>query len=98
MALREMVDHLRQLVAHKKQALKLAYEQRIAYLGLFAKDPDVLKKARGRRTQREISERTGLTQAHVSELERGRQDQIGEERLLRVLEVYSELEDDSSGH
>jgi hypothetical protein len=88
-----MVEHLRQLVAHKKQALRLAYEQRIAYLGLFARDPDVLKKARGQRTQREMAERVGLTQAKLSELERGRQDQVGEERLLRVLEAYCQVED-----
>jgi transcriptional regulator with XRE-family HTH domain len=93
MALREMVDHLRQLVAHKKEALRLGYEQRVAYLSLFAADPDVLKKARGQRSQREMAERVGLTQAKLSELERGRQDQVGEERLLRVLEAYSQVED-----
>jgi predicted XRE-type DNA-binding protein len=47
-------------------------------------------------SQREVGERIGLTQSHVSDLERGRLDQISEERLLRILETYGELA--GSGH
>jgi hypothetical protein len=89
-----MVERLRQVVAHKKQVLRLVYAQRILYLKLFAEDPDVLRKARGKRSQREMARRTGLTQARVSEIERGRQDQVSEETLLRILEAYSEVERD----
>jgi transcriptional regulator with XRE-family HTH domain len=88
-----MIERLRQLVAHKKEALRLGYEQRVTFLSLFAADPDVLKTARGRTTQREMAQRTGLTQAHVSELERGQLDRVGEERLLRILEAYSQVEE-----
>jgi hypothetical protein len=92
MALRDMVGHLRQMVAHNKQALQLAYEQRVLCLRLFAVDPEVLRKARVERTQREVAERAGLKQARVSEIERGQFDRVGNEKLLRVLETYCELE------
>jgi hypothetical protein len=93
MALKEMVERLRQVVDCKKEVRRLAYEQRVLYLSLFAADPECLKKARAGRSQREMAERTGLTQARVSALERGRLDEVSDEVMLRTLETYSKLED-----
>jgi transcriptional regulator with XRE-family HTH domain len=93
MALKEMVERLRQVVDCKKEVRRLGYEQRVLYLSLFAADPQCLKKARGQRSQREMAERTGLTQARVSALERGRLDEVSDEVMLRTLETYSKLEE-----
>jgi hypothetical protein len=97
MALKEMVERLRQVVDCKKEVRRLGYEQRVLYMSLFAADPQCLKKARAGRSQQEMAAKTGLTQARVSALERGRLDEVSDEVLLRALEAYSTLEADTPG-
>jgi hypothetical protein len=71
-SIREAITHLRRAQAEEVRARQLAVaRRRILLLRLFKADPDLLKRARGRLTQGDLAERTGVCQSQISELERG---------------------------
>jgi hypothetical protein len=97
-ALRDLIDDLRQMGLEEERARQIARDRCVILFRAFKRDRDLLVRIRGRRSREEMAARLGLSVAGVRDLERGRLARFPDDaELLRLFEVYLALSESDGG-